>query len=331
MGVTEDIKKAIDSAAQIMVITHVDPDGDALGSLTAMGVALTQQGKSVTLLCDGSVPSRFSYLPMGDQVKQAADSDVDYDLLIAVDCGDEQRMGQVYASLAQPTPKIINIDHHITNSKFGDINLVDAVAVSATEILYRLFGELGYEITADAALCLLTGLVTDTLGFRTDGVTANTLRTAGDLVEAGADLGLVTTQALKLKPMSTLRLWQIGLENMELEDGLIWSSINNQERKSAGHLSPSTAGLVNLMADVNRAAASVVLLEMEDGTVRVGFRCRPPYNVSDVATALGGGGHPLAAGCTMEGPLEKAEMMVVEMAKESIRQQEVILKNGQNS
>lgn len=326
--IADDIQQAIDGAQQIFAITHVDPDGDALGSLTAVGVALAQQRKKVTLLCDGPVPKRYQYLPLSDEVLSFASADVVPDLIIALDCGDESRLGQAFATLPEPRPKIINIDHHITNTNFGDINLVNAGAVSATEILYGLFRELGITFTTDLALSLLTGLVTDTLGFRTVGVSAHTLRIAGDLVEAGADLSLVTMQSLNLKPMSTLRLWQTGLGNMKLEHGLIWATINNKERLAAGHLGTSTAGLVNLLADVNQAAVSAVLLEMGDGSIRVGFRCRPPYTVSEVARNLGGGGHHLAAGCTLDGPLEKAELLVVELTKETIRQQEAIFDNG---
>jgi phosphoesterase RecJ-like protein len=325
---TEAIRQSFNEAEQILAVTHIDPDGDAFGSLTAMGVALTQHGKHFTLLCDDKVPSRFAYLPMSNKIVTNLNAKDGYDLLIAVDCGDEGRLGRTFARLAEPRPKIVNIDHHVTNTRFGDVNLVNENAVSTTEILYQLFCDLGISITPDLALCLLTGLVSDTLGFRTVGVSANTLKIAGELVEAGADLSLVTMQSLNLKPMSTLRLWQIGLDKMRLENGLIWSSISNEERESTGHMSSSTAGLVNLMADVNQAAISAVLLEMSDGSIRVGFRCRPPYNVSDVARSLGGGGHQLASGCTLAGPLDQAEALVVARTKESIRQQEVAFDNG---
>jgi phosphoesterase RecJ-like protein len=326
--VTEAIRQTIKGATHILAVTHVDPDGDAIGSLTAVGVALSQLGKRFTLLCDDIIPSRFSYLPLSEQVRKSINSSVVFDTVIAIDCGDVGRLGRTFAKLAIPQPRMINIDHHITNTRFGEINMVDENAVSTTEILHGLFGDLGIDLTADLAICLLTGLVADTLGFRTVGVNANTLRIAGDLMEAGADLSLVTMQSLNLKPISTLHLWQIGLRNMRLEDGLIWATINNEERESAGHMGSSTAGLVNLMADVNRAAISTVLLEMGDGSIRVGFRCRPPYSVSEVARRLGGGGHHLASGCKLEGPLEKAEAMVVELAKDAICQQDAAFGDG---
>jgi phosphoesterase RecJ-like protein len=168
---------------------------------------------------------------------------------------------------------------------------------------------------------LLSGLVTDTLGFRTAGVNADTLRAASTLVDAGADLYEVTTKALTLKPLSTLLIWQKGLNNMRMEDGLLWTFISSAEREEAGYQGSSSFGLGNMMAEVYQAPVSAVMVEMPDGQVSVGFRCRPPYSVSELAIGLGGGGHRLAAGCTVDGPLDEAVSLVVSRSLESIRQQ----------
>jgi phosphoesterase RecJ-like protein len=327
MPISQQIQQAISQAKEILAITHVGPDGDAFGSLTALGQALSQWGKRATLVCDDPVPSRFHYLPLSDAVRSAPYTNVDYDLIIAVDCGDENRMGQAYANLPTPPPFLINIDHHITNTHFGDINLISPEATSAAEMLYVLFNELDITITSNIALSLLTGLVTDTLGFRTNSVSSRTLRIGSALMEAGADLNLVTTQGLKLKPMTTLRMWQAGLNKMRLEEGLIWSSLSREELKAIGHTSSSSRGLVNLLSDVDQAAMSAVLMEMSDGSIQVGFRCHPPFSVSELALNLGGGGHPLAAGCNLPGPLADAESLVVKMSKETIRQQQAHLRN----
>lgn len=303
------------------MITHVDPDGDAIGSLTAVGQALKQLGLRVTLACDDRVPVRFRYLTMTSNVQRTINSRADYDLLIAVDCGDELRMGNVYADLPNPKPFIINIDHHVTNTRFGDVDVVQPIATSTTEILYGLFLELGIEITPDIAMSLLTGLVTDTLGFRTIGVTANTLRTAADLVDAGADLGFVSMHAQNMRAFSTMKLWRSGMNKMHIDDGLIWTAISSQERQEAGYRSSSSVGLTNLLADVEEAVMAAVLMESEDGAVKVSLRCQPPYDVSEVAVKLGGGGHPLAAGCTLPGPLAEAEATIVHSCKEAIERQ----------
>lgn len=315
-----EIRRAIESANHILAIVHTGPDGDAVASLTAVGVALSQWHKKVTLLCDDKVPERFHFLPRATQVKRPPYRGA-VDLIIALDCGDEQRMGQSFTSLPSPRPPLINIDHHATNTHFGQINLVMDTAVSTTEILYNLFTAWELALTPDLALCLLTGLVTDTMGFRTNGTSANTLHIASALVAAGADLPLVTTQALNLKEWSTVQLWRYGLNNMQFADGLVWTTITHQERKAAGHNGSSSNGLSNILADVDEAAMGAVLIEMGDGNVRVGLRCRPPYNVGEVAQNLGGGGHPLAAGCTLPGPLAEAENTVINTCKAAIRQQ----------
>ena len=318
------IQHTLYKANHILVVTHIDPDGDAIGSLTAMGTALEQLNLPFTLACDDNVPPRFMYLPLADRVVQRLDRYADYDLVIALDCGDDGRMGNTFANLPHPRPFVINIDHHVTNTRFGDINVVESAATSTAEVLHGLFPDLGVELNQDIAESLLTGLVTDTLAFRTVGVSAHTMRVAADLVEAGADLGAITMRALNLRAYSTLLLWRTGLNHMNLEDGLIWTTITHQERQSVDFRSNSSVGLVNLMADVEEAAMSAVLMDLGNGFVKVGFRCRPPYNVAEVALQLGGGGHPLAAGCTLNTSLDEAEATVVELCKQAIEQQAAV-------
>lgn len=315
------IYQAIQAAEQILVITHVGPDGDAVSSLTAVGQLLAGWGKNFTLLCDDTLPERFRYLLLSNRGRRTHAANAVYDLLIAVDCGDELRMGQAFATLPQPRPSIINIDHHATNTRFGQINLVVDTAVSTTEILYDLFAYWQIPLTQPLAMSLLTGLVTDTLCFRTVGTSAKTLKIASELMAAGADLALITTQGLSLKEYSTVKLWRYGLDNMALEDGLAWTTISREERRLAGHNGSSSNGLGNILADINEAAMGLVLMELGDGNVRAGFRCRPPYNVAQIAQQFGGGGHPLAAGCTVHGRLADVEAQVVAASKVAIQAQ----------
>lgn len=319
------IRPLLDNADRLLVITHVGPDGDAIASLTATGVALQQLGKRFTLICDDGAPARFDYLPLHARIQRHVAPEANYDLVIALDCGDMSRMGEAYALLPAP-PSVINIDHHVTNTRFGDVNVVDSDCTSTTELLYHLLPGLGVRLTPELATCLLTGVVTDTLGFRIPGVDAGTLRTAGTLMEAGADLGFITQNALLIKPLSTLRLWQSGLNHMRFEEeGVLWTAISDKDRTATGYSGSSSGGLVNMMANIDEAAMSAVLIE-EDDKVYVGFRCRPPFNVSELALNLGGGGHPLASGATLEGPLNKAISLVVPMARETIRQQRALLR-----
>lgn len=318
---TKAIQEIIAEAKKIAVVTHIGPDGDALGALTAVGLYLRSLGKSVTLYCESDIPRRFDFLALIDSVQKNVPSDAVYDLLIAVDCGDVERMGRPFTSISTPPLGLINIDHHITNTRFGTVNVVGETAVSATEVLFEIFDEMGVEIKPDLATSLLTGLVTDTLAFRTVGVTGNTLKIAGALVDAGGELGMITMQTMTLKSPSTLLLWKIGMSKVRFSDGLYWIAISKGDRKKANYLGLGASGLVNFLADIEDAAMGCVLMEADDGTLRVSFRCRPPFDVAEVAINLGGGGHALAAGCKLDGPFAKAEKMVVAVSKEAIQQQ----------
>lgn len=325
---TEAIQRLVMEAKNALVISHVGPDGDAIGSLTAFAVALKQLGRQATMACDDGAPARFGFLPLVNRIHTYVNPQAGYDLVIALDCGDMSRMGRAFSELPEPRPPVVNIDHHVTNTRFGEVNIVDSECNSTTEILYRLLPQLGVQISPDLATSLLTGIVTDTLGFRTEGVSSGTFEATSALMEAGADMNLITSQALLIKPMSTLRLWQVGLNNMKLEnEGLLWTSVSREERRAIGHVGSSSGGLVNMLANADEAAMSAVLLEDED-RVYVGFRCRPPYNVAELALNLGGGGHPLAAGCTLEGSLSEAESLVVTMSCDAIRQQRQMLKSA---
>ena len=297
------IRTLLASAERVLVATHTTPDGDALGSLTAVGQALQQLGRAFTLACDDGPDMRFGYLPLLDQLKTHPHSDPTqrYDLLIAVDCGDETRMGEVYKQLPHPHPPIINIDHHITNNQFGTINVVDSTATSTAEILTELLPQLGVTLDTPLATSLLTGMITDTLGFRVAGVTGQTLRVASKLVDAGANLGEITMQTLILKSPKVLQLWRLGLNNMHMEDGIAWSVLTMSEQSRVGEDLSSSMGLGNLLADVDNIALSIVFTEKREGRVNISFRSRPPIDVSGLASAYGGGGHRQAAGCSVQG------------------------------
>lgn len=320
------IQFAIEKASRVLVIAHVDPDGDAIGSLTAVGQGLQQLGKRVTLACDDNVPPRFVGLSLANEVRRAPNTEIPYDLVIAVDCADQSRMGWAYDALPDPKPTLANIDHHITNTRFGAFNIIDPDASSTAEILHRFLPEIGVEITPGIAESLLTGIVTDTMGFRTTNVTAATLRAAADLVDAGGDIAAISLQALNQKPFTTAKMWGLGLARMQLEDGLLWTSISREDMQSAGmNGNPNSSGLVNFLVDVDTAVMGIVLTETLDGDVRVTMRAQPPFNVAEVAVQFGGGGHALAAGCALPGPLEQAEARLIAACREAIDRQRALI------
>lgn len=321
----QTIKELITSAQDILVVTHLSPDGDALGSLSAMGQALIHLGKQVTLACDDLPQERFLYLPLLDRVQKKFDPYPRFDLLIAVDCGDEQRMGRLFERMPYPRPPILNIDHHITNTLFGTVNFIDGEATATAEILTEMLPALGVPITYDLAMSLMTGLVTDTLCFRTSNVNAKTLQIASQLMTAGADLATITREALILRSYAGLRLISVALKNMQLEDGVCWTVIPLKDQREIGEEASSSLGVANLLSDVYEAQMSVVFTEKEGRRITVGLRSRPPFDVSELATELGGGGHKYASGCTMTGRVVNAVSLVIPKATASIKAQKKAL------
>lgn len=320
------IKDEIEQASEILVTTHIGPDGDALGSLTAVGQMLHMLGKQFDLICDDGMLRKFEYLPLAKEVRRRVDRKKMYDLLIAVDCGDEHRMGYVYSKLTCE-PLIINIDHHISNNNFGHVNLVVADATSTAEILASLIPMMGVPLNQGIGTSLLTGMVTDTLGFRVTGVTSETLKVAGELIAAGADLAEIMQQALVLQELNTIKMWAKGLNKMEVEDGVAWAAISLKDQQEISDEPVSNHGLGNMISDIHGVAMSAVFTEREDGEIRIGFRSRPPWDVATLAMQLGGGGHRFASGCSQHGVLEDVVQNVVKLAKETISEQKAELAN----
>ena len=320
--IVNKILSALDQTKEVLIITHIGPDGDALGSLLGLGIALERLGKSVTMACDDGMMRKFEFLPQAGKVIRRPDRKTRFDLLISVDCGDEDRMGRVYGRIPfTERPPVINIDHHISNTYFGTINLIEPGVTSTAEILAKLIPALGVELDQQIATCLLTGMVTDTLGFRVTGVTAETLKVAGELIEAGADIADITLRALVLQETSTLLMWRTGLNKMQIEDGISWSVLSLDDQRKISSDPVSNHGLGNLISDLHEVCFSIVFTEKEDDVIKVGFRSRPPWDVASIATRLGGGGHLYASGCTRHGKLTKVVEEVVAIAREELNKQ----------
>jgi phosphoesterase RecJ-like protein len=209
--------------------------------------------------------------------------------------------------------QVINLDHHATNTLFGDIHLVMPETVSATEVIFHWLRHMQQPFSQDIAVPLLTGLLTDTLGFRTNNVTAETLWLATTLMEAGANLNDITMRTLDSKPFRMLELWKHALTSVMLDQAVIAANVT-QADLSAVHVDDVTdGGLVSLLNQVNEARVAVVFKELPDGKVEISLRSKPGYDVSQVAFAVGGGGHKQASGATIDGPLDAARARILPM------------------
>lgn len=316
---SESIEQAHDllrPADRIVILTHERPDGDAVGSLLGLTASLLEAGKQATPVMVSGLPGRYAFLPVAQRVRKTPPESCD--LLIAVDCAAADRTG--FAPKDLPRPIDLNIDHHPTNTRFATVNLVQERAASTTEILFEAIPLWELPLTQDVATNLLTGLLTDTIGFRTESTGPETLRVAASLVELGAPLAELYDRAISRMSFVAANYWGSGLSRMEHEDGLVWTFLTLADRKDVGYPGADDADLVNLLMTIEEARVVVLFVEQPGGKVKVSWRAEPGVDVSRVAEGFGGGGHRPAAGAMIEGSMSEVEPRVLAATREAMNQ-----------
>ena len=320
-----EITALVDRHDNVLCVSHVGPDGDALGSLLGMAWMLRHMGKRATPALQDRVPDNLTTLPGADAViapDQVADG---YDLIICLDASSLDRMGKVFRPSEHADIPLMVIDHHVTNTRFGDINWVAPECASTCQMLVYLADTLDSPLTGALAHCLLTGVVTDTLCFRTSNTDANVLEAAMRLVQGGADLASITARTLNRRPFSLVTLWGSMLSDVHLEEGVIWATVSQEQFAAAGYDSDSELNLSSLLVSTIEADMSATFAEKraEDGSpvVECSFRAKPGFDVATLAFSLGGGGHPPASGCTLPGPLQDVAQRVVGLLQDARRRQ----------
>lgn len=312
--IDDQIKKLIENASVIGIASHIRPDGDAVGSVLALGLALENAGKKVEMVLRSGVSKTFRHLAGADRVKRSFTSTCD--LLILVDCSDEPRSGGVLNGRQAD----IVIDHHITNKGFGKINLIDPQSVATCAILAEHIPLWGLTIDESIASALLSGIISDSIGFRTSNTTAKSLRIAADLMDKGSDITKLYNKALVSKPFEGVNYWGYGLAKLQREDGLVWTSLSLDDRKNAGYGDEDDADLTNILSSIEGLDVAVLFIEQKDNHVKVSWRARPGLDVASIASSLGGGGHPPAAGADIEGSLLQVQDKILKITKEYLEQ-----------
>ncbi|MCL4269690.1 MAG: DHH family phosphoesterase [Anaerolineales bacterium] len=309
---TGEIRDRLAAANKIVIASHVRPDGDAIGSLLGLGLALQDAGKSVEMILVDGVPASFRYLEGSSLIKKEPGGG--HDTFITVDCADFKRVGKAFENFGQPD---INIDHHVTNEKFGKLNLIEADEVATAAILTNHLPEWGLTITKPIASALLTGIITDTLGFRTSNTTPESLRQAATLMEAGVDMPEIYMQALVRKSYPAAKYWGAGLSSLESKNGIVWGTLTLTDRKSAGYGGNDDADLINMISAIDGNKVGMVFVEQSDNHVKISWRALVPgVDVSQVAKHFKGGGHAAAAGADIEGSLVEIQKEVLKKTRE---------------
>jgi phosphoesterase RecJ-like protein len=300
---------------RFLVVTHENPDGDALGSLLATTIALRQLGKDVAMYLAGAgaLPREYAFMPL-DGLLRELPADMEERTLVAVDCAKADRMGPDTSPIDR-AQRVVNIDHHHDNSRFGDVNLIVADASSTGEVLRDVFAAVGVELTPEIAEPLYIALVTDTGRFQYTNTTPKSLRLAAELVEAGADIHAVFQQVYESVEFAKLKLLARALERARvLEGGLIVVSyLVRTDFAEVGAAEPYSEGIIDYLRAVEGAELAALIREppRDDAERRVSLRASiDELDVSAIARSFGGGGHRQAAGFSSEASIDEITELI---------------------
>lgn len=311
--ILEDIKQKIEKANSIVLLTHEMPDGDAVGSTIAMYIALKRLGKNVDMIIE-NCPRTYDFLPFRNEIKEEGSREK-YDLTIALDCSDIKRLNG-FSNYFETAKDRIVIDHHGSNTMFGDINFVNPVSPACCQILVLVLEYLGVEIDKEIGTCILAGIITDTGGFKYEAVTAETFELVAQLINKGINVSNVYKKVLQMISRSSFELRKIAMNRLEfLEEGKIsFTYITKKDEETWNAVTGEHEGIVEMARDIEGVEVAIFLREAENG-YKASLRSNNYVNVSDICLMLGGGGHPKAAGANLPFPLEQAKEKIVEQIK----------------
>lgn len=304
----EEIGKRIAGADRVLCVSHDRPDGDAIGSLVAIGLLLEKQGKSVELVNFDSVPEALAFLPESGRIKQP-EGESDANLMVVLDSAGKDRISSTVWEFAEGVGEVINIDHHISNTHFGDLNYVDSESPATGQIVYQLAEALGWEIDKSIAENLYAAISTDTGSFRYPSTTADTYRIIAGLVDRGVDVGRTNRMLYESYPERRVLVLRDLLQDLRIDfDGKCASlALPLSLTESLGLKLGDTEGVIDIIRAIDTVLVAVFFEELPDGKIRVSSRSKDERcNVGEICAEFGGGGHSLAAGARMSAPLEDA-------------------------
>lgn len=310
----DEILEEIKKAESIVILTHESPDGDAMGSSLAMKLMLQELNKQSDVIIP-EYPRMFQFLPSSNEIKMDSERKK-YDLAISVDCGNFKRLAKnEYFENAQKT---IVIDHHGSNNMYGDLNYVNPASPACCEILISMAEYFGVTITKEIGTCIMTGIITDTGGFRYSGITPDTFEYTAELIRVGVDIPDIYKRTMGTKTKANFELTKRVIDRMELlEDGKVsFSYMTSQDEREVNAESGDHDGLVNIGKDIEGVQVAIFIRQKEDEDVyKVSLRSEDGINVSDICLLFGGGGHARAAGALVKGTIQEVKEKLMKEIK----------------
>lgn len=318
----EDVIEAIKRHRSFLITAHVNLEGDSLGSQLAMKELLEAIGKRCVIVDNDPVPAHYKFLPRADEVSNKIDSKLQFDAAVVLDCPTLKRIGRV-RSLLKDGKIIINIDHHISNERFGDVNWVHPNASSAGEMVYRLFKKMRIPLTKEVALYLYIAILTDTGSFNYDNTSSITHEIAGELLGYGLEPAAVSERVYEQRTVADLKLLGLVLSTLDISHKGDVASLSITKRMLAetGVDVSRSEGFINYGRSIEGVKIAALFREeaKEKNKVNVSFRSKGDLDVNSLAACFGGGGHMRAAGCTIEGSLASVKRKVLARIDEMLK------------
>ena len=323
--VAEAAWRLIASARRIVLLAHENPDPDALGSALGLAHALEPLGKSCVVACADPPPPTFDFIPGIERVVSELPSE-DFDLVIALDAGELTRYGALYFrhQVFFDGATILNLDHHVTSTGCGLVNIIDVPSAATAELLTLFLLNRGVAIDRETATCLLAGIITDTRAFEFDATTARTLAAGAYLVAQGAIPERIIKPFYRMKPLAKARLWGLALATLGSSPNgrMIWAEVRPDMFAAAGASSDMDDGLSSYLIDIEGARIATLFKEQADGTTRISMRTAGPNDAAAIMARFGGGGHMRAAGCTLQATLPAAKATVLAYVEQHLAPEE---------
>ena len=313
----DNIKEEIQKAQDVVILTHENPDGDAIGSALAMYLTLKKMGKQVDVIIP-EFPKVYAFLPGADDVKKEGKEEK-YDLAICVDVAGINRLNG-YARYFEDAKVKIQIDHHQVNDMYADYNFVNPASPACAQNLIFIIEQLGVEIDKQIGTCLLTGIITDTGGFKYEGVSAETFEFTSWLLTKGVNVSDVYKKVMQMRTRANFELTKLIMERMEFlhDNKITFTYITLEDEKNVGAMPGDNEGLVEIGRDIEGVEVAVLIREKQSG-YKASLRSNEYVNVSDVCVTFGGGGHKKAAGCDMQGSFEQIKLQILNEVEKYIK------------
>lgn len=313
----DKVVEKIKEGKKFLITSHVNLEGDSLGSELALAYILDKLGKKIFINNSSNVPKNYKFLPLLYFLERKKIND--FDVAIVLDCSEIDRIGEV-KKFVTSEKIIINIDHHPDNRYFGRINWIEPRASAVGELIYRLYRKFKIPLNCDVAICLYTAIMTDTGGFRNENTTAYTHKIISDLLKYNIKHSFIFENVYEMFPFSRMKLLGLSLSTLKMDNDkkIAWMFVSQDMlRKSKTDLE-NAEGFIELVRSIKEVRLAILFQEVSDNKVKVGFRSREGIDAGKLASLFGGGGHFGASGCIIEGKLEKVIKDVLEKIRKII-------------